>query len=63
MNEYELVFIYTIDIYTVFQYIFSFEQVNPDYESTFVFENDFPALQPDAPDPPQGKHISTIWTL
>ncbi|CAL8280201.1 unnamed protein product [Merluccius merluccius] len=27
-------------------------QVNPDYESTFVFDNDFPALQPDAPDPP-----------
>ncbi|CAI5666509.1 unnamed protein product [Oreochromis niloticus] len=24
---------------------------NPDYDSTFVFENDFPALQPDAPDP------------
>ena len=26
-------------------------QVNPDYDSTFEFENDFPALQPDAPDP------------
>ncbi len=26
-------------------------QLNPDYDSTFVFENDFPALQPDAPDP------------
>lgn len=28
-------------------------QVNSDYDSTFVFENDFPALQPDAPDPGQ----------
>lgn len=28
-----------------------FLQGNPDYDSTFVFENDFPALQPDAPDP------------
>lgn len=26
-------------------------QVNSDYHSTFVFDNDFPALQPDAPDP------------
>lgn len=26
-------------------------QVNSDYDSTFVFDNDFPALQPDAPDP------------
>uniref|UniRef100_H2UYK4 Galactose-1-phosphate uridylyltransferase n=1 Tax=Takifugu rubripes TaxID=31033 RepID=H2UYK4_TAKRU len=26
-------------------------QVNSDYNSTFVFDNDFPALQPDAPDP------------
>lgn len=26
-------------------------QVNPNYDSTFVFGNDFPALQPDAPDP------------
>ncbi|XP_063744949.1 galactose-1-phosphate uridylyltransferase isoform X1 [Eleginops maclovinus] len=26
-------------------------EVNPDYDSTFLFENDFPALQPDAPDP------------
>ncbi|MEQ2169133.1 hypothetical protein GOODEAATRI_021774 [Goodea atripinnis] len=26
-------------------------KVNPSYDSTFVFENDFPALQPDAPDP------------
>lgn len=26
-------------------------QVNPEYDSTFMFENDFPALQPDAPDP------------
>lgn len=28
-------------------------QVNSDYASTFVFDNDFPALQPDAPDPGQ----------
>lgn len=26
-------------------------QVNSDYDSTFVFDNDFPALQPDSPDP------------
>ncbi|KAJ8286353.1 hypothetical protein GJAV_G00037500 [Gymnothorax javanicus] len=26
-------------------------EVNPDYDSTFLFDNDFPALQPDAPDP------------
>lgn len=26
-------------------------QVNSDYDSTFVFDNDFPALQPGAPDP------------
>uniref|UniRef100_A0A8D3BXD9 Galactose-1-phosphate uridylyltransferase n=1 Tax=Scophthalmus maximus TaxID=52904 RepID=A0A8D3BXD9_SCOMX len=26
-------------------------ELNPDYDSTFVFENDFPALQPHAPDP------------
>lgn len=26
-------------------------QVNPEYDSTFMFDNDFPALQPDAPDP------------
>uniref|UniRef100_A0A8C2Q9Y4 Galactose-1-phosphate uridylyltransferase n=1 Tax=Cyprinus carpio TaxID=7962 RepID=A0A8C2Q9Y4_CYPCA len=25
--------------------------VNPEYDSTFMFDNDFPALQPDAPDP------------
>jgi len=25
---------------------------NPDYDSTFVFTNDFPALVPDAPEPP-----------
>ncbi|XP_044029024.1 galactose-1-phosphate uridylyltransferase isoform X3 [Siniperca chuatsi] len=29
---------------------------NPDYDSTFVFENDFPALQPDAPDPGSEQH-------
>ncbi|KAA0190017.1 hypothetical protein HAZT_HAZT001703 [Hyalella azteca] len=27
-------------------------QVNPDYESTFVFTNDFPALLEDVPEPP-----------
>ncbi|XP_053148915.1 galactose-1-phosphate uridylyltransferase isoform X6 [Hemicordylus capensis] len=31
-------------------------QVNPQYESTFVFDNDFPALQPDAPEPDAGDH-------
>ncbi|XP_046901405.1 galactose-1-phosphate uridylyltransferase [Hypomesus transpacificus] len=31
-------------------------QVNPDYDSTFEFENDFPALQPDAPDPGPIQH-------
>uniref|UniRef100_A0A8C8A2N7 Galactose-1-phosphate uridylyltransferase n=1 Tax=Oryzias sinensis TaxID=183150 RepID=A0A8C8A2N7_9TELE len=31
-------------------------QVNPDYDSTFLFENDFPALQPDAPDPGEDQH-------
>uniref|UniRef100_A0A3Q3IUS8 Galactose-1-phosphate uridylyltransferase n=1 Tax=Monopterus albus TaxID=43700 RepID=A0A3Q3IUS8_MONAL len=31
-------------------------EVNLDYESTFVFENDFPALQPDAPDPGLDQH-------
>ncbi|XP_010897371.2 galactose-1-phosphate uridylyltransferase isoform X2 [Esox lucius] len=31
-------------------------EVNPDYESTFVFENDFPALQPDGPDPGSDQH-------
>uniref|UniRef100_A0A8C4Z323 Galactose-1-phosphate uridylyltransferase n=1 Tax=Gadus morhua TaxID=8049 RepID=A0A8C4Z323_GADMO len=36
-------------------------QVNPDYESTFVFENDFPALQPDAPDPPQGSDGDSLF--
>ncbi|KAK3521957.1 hypothetical protein QTP70_020460 [Hemibagrus guttatus] len=31
-------------------------EVNPDYDSTFLFDNDFPALQPDAPDPGSGHH-------
>ncbi|KAI7793288.1 galactose-1-phosphate uridylyltransferase [Triplophysa rosa] len=31
-------------------------EVNPQYESTFMFENDFPALQPDAPDPGSDHH-------
>uniref|UniRef100_A0A665U6M5 Galactose-1-phosphate uridylyltransferase n=1 Tax=Echeneis naucrates TaxID=173247 RepID=A0A665U6M5_ECHNA len=31
-------------------------EVNPHYDSTFVFENDFPALQPDAPDPGPHQH-------
>lgn len=26
-------------------------EVNPHYDGTFLFDNDFPALQPDAPDP------------
>lgn len=28
-------------------------QVNPNYESTYVFQNDFPALLEDTPSPPQ----------
>lgn len=35
-------------------------QVNSDYNSTFVFDNDFPALQPDAPDP--GERCSSCLT-
>ncbi|CAI9562495.1 unnamed protein product, partial [Staurois parvus] len=35
-------------------------QVNPDYKGTFVFENDFPALQPDAPEP--GESDSAVTT-
>ncbi|KAK7120140.1 hypothetical protein R3I94_020228 [Phoxinus phoxinus] len=31
-------------------------EVNPDYDGTFMFENDFPALQPDAPDPGSDHH-------
>uniref|UniRef100_A0A3B3QJI5 Galactose-1-phosphate uridylyltransferase n=1 Tax=Paramormyrops kingsleyae TaxID=1676925 RepID=A0A3B3QJI5_9TELE len=31
-------------------------EVNPKYESTFMFDNDYPALQPDAPDPGPGDH-------
>ncbi|XP_019373602.1 PREDICTED: galactose-1-phosphate uridylyltransferase isoform X1 [Gavialis gangeticus] len=31
-------------------------KVNPEYESTFVFDNDFPALEPDAPEPDVGDH-------
>ncbi|NXV05302.1 GALT uridylyltransferase, partial [Cettia cetti] len=31
-------------------------QVNPKYEGTFVFPNDFPALQPDAPEPDGSDH-------
>ncbi|XP_058028392.1 galactose-1-phosphate uridylyltransferase isoform X1 [Ahaetulla prasina] len=31
-------------------------KVNPNYESTFVFDNDFPALQPDAPEPEADDH-------
>nr|XP_057906798.1 galactose-1-phosphate uridylyltransferase isoform X4 [Doryrhamphus excisus] len=31
-------------------------EVNPDYEGTFVFENDFPALQPNAPNPGPDQH-------
>lgn len=31
--------------------------VNPDYDSTFVFTNDFAALLPDAPDPPEGNDL------
>ena len=30
-------------------------QFNPDYTSTFVFENDFPALLPDIPDLKEGQ--------
>ncbi|NXG59324.1 GALT uridylyltransferase, partial [Hemiprocne comata] len=31
-------------------------EVNPRYEGTFVFPNDFPALQPDAPEPGDSDH-------
>uniref|UniRef100_A0A8C3Y5P9 Galactose-1-phosphate uridylyltransferase n=1 Tax=Catharus ustulatus TaxID=91951 RepID=A0A8C3Y5P9_CATUS len=31
-------------------------EVNPNYEGTFVFPNDFPALQPDAPEPDDSDH-------
>uniref|UniRef100_A0A8C3QBT9 UDP-glucose--hexose-1-phosphate uridylyltransferase n=1 Tax=Geospiza parvula TaxID=87175 RepID=A0A8C3QBT9_GEOPR len=31
-------------------------EVNPKYEGTFVFPNDFPALQPDAPEPDDNDH-------
>ncbi|XP_062410341.1 galactose-1-phosphate uridylyltransferase [Sardina pilchardus] len=31
-------------------------EVNPDYDGTFLFENDFPALQPDAPEPGPDHH-------
>ncbi|XP_078530819.1 galactose-1-phosphate uridylyltransferase [Lissotriton helveticus] len=31
-------------------------EVNPLYESTYLFENDFPALQPDAPEPGDSVH-------
>ncbi|XP_077137432.1 galactose-1-phosphate uridylyltransferase isoform X2 [Ranitomeya variabilis] len=31
-------------------------QVNPDYTGTFIFDNDFPALQPDVPDPGPNEH-------
>ncbi|KAJ8402042.1 hypothetical protein AAFF_G00372770 [Aldrovandia affinis] len=31
-------------------------EVNPEYDSTFLFQNDFPALQPDAPDPGARDH-------
>ncbi|XP_078127865.1 galactose-1-phosphate uridylyltransferase isoform X2 [Sander vitreus] len=31
-------------------------EVNSDYDSTFLFENDFPALQPDAPEPGSDQH-------
>uniref|UniRef100_A0A8C6SJ58 Galactose-1-phosphate uridylyltransferase n=1 Tax=Neogobius melanostomus TaxID=47308 RepID=A0A8C6SJ58_9GOBI len=31
-------------------------EVNPDYDGTFIFPNDFPALQPDAPCPGTDQH-------
>ncbi|XP_041277881.1 galactose-1-phosphate uridylyltransferase [Onychostruthus taczanowskii] len=31
-------------------------EVNPKYEGTFVFPNDFPALQPDSPEPDDSDH-------
>ncbi|XP_014641479.1 PREDICTED: galactose-1-phosphate uridylyltransferase-like [Ceratotherium simum simum] len=31
-------------------------EVNPHYDSTFLFDNDFPALQPDAPNPGPSDH-------
>lgn len=38
-------------------------QLNPDYDSTFVFENDFPALQPDAPDPGEFQSCKKYHTV
>lgn len=37
-------------------------QVNPQYESTFVFDNDFPALQPDAPEPGKNALHRSAWS-
>ncbi|XP_062870229.1 galactose-1-phosphate uridylyltransferase [Trichomycterus rosablanca] len=31
-------------------------EVNPEYDSTFLFDNDFPALQPNSPDPGLDHH-------
>ncbi|XP_007901313.1 galactose-1-phosphate uridylyltransferase [Callorhinchus milii] len=31
-------------------------KVNPDYDSTYIFSNDFPSLQPDAPEPGPSEH-------
>ncbi|XP_051785786.1 galactose-1-phosphate uridylyltransferase [Erpetoichthys calabaricus] len=31
-------------------------EVNPEYDNTFVFDNDFPALQPDSPEPGVSDH-------
>ena len=37
-------------------------QENPDYNSTFVFENDFPALLQDNIPPPGKKLVNTtVW--
>lgn len=35
----------------LYTFLFHFAKVNPVYDSTYVFDNDFPSLQPDAPDP------------
>lgn len=37
--------------------------MNPHYEGTFLFDNDFPALQPDAPSPgnPVGAAAGGAW--
>lgn len=46
-----------LSLLLIFVLNYFYLQVNPDYEDTFIFENDFPALQPDAPDPGEFQFI------